>query len=106
MKVPRRFFDAEFKKMAIELHEKNGKSYAQIGRELGIKPDLVRRWKLDMETYGEGSFPGNGKPLMTEEQKKIYELEKALKDAKLECEILKKAVRIFSKEDGKGNIGL
>lgn len=91
--------------MAVDLHA-NGKSYAQIGRELGIKPDLVRRWKLDLEAYGEGSFPGNGKPLMTEEQKRIYELEKALKEAEMDRDILKKALRIFSRADGKTNTGL
>jgi transposase len=38
---------------------------------------------------------------LTEEQKKIARLEKELRETKLERDILKKAVSIFSKSDGK-----
>jgi len=38
---------------------------------------------------------------MTEEQKEIARLKKELRDAQLECDILKKAVSIFSRNDGK-----
>jgi len=38
---------------------------------------------------------------MTEEQKEIARLKKELRDAQLERDILKKAVSIFSKNDGK-----
>jgi len=38
---------------------------------------------------------------MTEEQKEIALLKKELRDAQLERDILKKAVSIFSRSDGK-----
>jgi transposase len=38
---------------------------------------------------------------MTDEQKEIANLKKELRDAQLERDILKKAVSIFSKNDGK-----
>jgi transposase len=38
---------------------------------------------------------------MTEEQKEIARLKKELRDAQMERDILKKAVGIFSKNDGK-----
>ena len=38
---------------------------------------------------------------MTEEQKEIVRLKKELRDAQIERDILKKAVSIFSKSDGK-----
>jgi transposase len=44
-------------------------------------------------------LPGYGKPKMTEQEREIYRLEKALKDAQLETEILKKAISIFFKSD-------
>lgn len=36
---------------------------------------------------------------MSESERKIAELQKQLKESQLECEILKKAVGIFSKKD-------
>ena len=42
---------------------------------------------------------------MTDQEREIDRLEKALRDAQLETEILKKAISIFSKSDKK-NLGL
>ena len=63
---PRRNYDPEFKKMAVDLsHHRN-----DIGK-------------------------------LAEEQKEITRLKKELREAKLERNILKKAVSILSKSDGK-----
>jgi transposase len=40
-------------------------------------------------------------PVIKQEEQEVKELRKALKNAQLELEILKKAVHIFSKSDGK-----
>jgi transposase len=42
-------------------------------------------------------FSGNGKAKANSEQERIAELERKLKDAELERDILKKAIGIFSK---------
>ena len=47
------------------------------------------------KNLGKESFPGNGNLKRTPEQEKIHELKKKLKDAELECDILKKAICIF-----------
>ena len=86
--------------MVVELH-KSGKSSREIGRELGIPSDMVRRWSREYEAAGDDSFSGNGRPVMTAEQREIAELRKALKEAQVERDILKKAVGIFSKNDGR-----
>jgi len=78
-----------------------GKSAREVAEELGIRPELVRRWRREYEQYQEGSFSGHGKANMTDEQKEIARLKKELRDAQEERDILKKAVRIFSKNDGK-----
>lgn len=99
-KRERRSFDKAFKLMVVELY-KNGKSSTEIGRELDIPADMVRRWNREYSASGESSFTGNGKPILTPEQKEIAELKKALKEAQIERDILKKAVSIFSKSDNK-----
>lgn len=96
----RRSFDKEFKKMVVELH-KSGKSSYEIARELDIPGDMVRRWSREYESNGDQSFAGNGKPILSPEQREIAELKKALKEAQIERDILKKAVSIFSKSDNK-----
>jgi transposase len=96
----RRTFDKAFKVMVVELH-KSGKSSNEIGRDLSISGDMVRRWSREHASSGEGSFSGNGKPVLTSEQREINDLKKALKEAQIERDILKKAVSIFSKSDNK-----
>ncbi len=40
--------------------------------------------------------PGKGNPKLTDDQREIAELKKKLRNAKLERDILKKAIAIFS----------
>jgi len=96
----RRTFDKAFKVMVVELH-KSGKSSNEIGRVLGIPGDMVSCWSPEHATSGEGSFSGNGNPVLTSDQQEIIDLKKALKEARIERDILKKAVSIFSKSDNK-----
>lgn len=96
----RRTFDEAFKRMAVELHM-SGKTSTVVGKELGIGSDVVRRWTREFKAEGERSFPGNGKQNLTEEQKEIIALKKALNEAQIERDILKKAVSIFSRGDSK-----
>jgi transposase len=99
-KRERRTFDQAFKTMAVDLLL-SGKPSTVIGNELGISSDLVRRWAREFKSQGSRSFPGNGKQHLTEEQKQIITLKKALEEATIERDILKKAVSIFSRGDSK-----
>jgi transposase len=100
MKKERRHYDKEFKQMAVELCYA-GKPPKEVAGELGIATDLVRRWRREYEQYNEGSFSGKGNANLTTDQKEIVRLKKELKDAQIERDILKKAVSIFSRSDGK-----
>jgi transposase len=102
--MTRRKFTASFKLNAIKLGEEK-QNVAQAARELGVKASLIHRWKREQEEFSHNSFPGHGKVKMTDEQREIAELTKALRDSKLETEILKKAISIFSASDKK-NSGL
>ena len=100
MKRERRHFDKEFKLMAVNLCL-TGKSTREVAEELGLRTELVTRWKREYNQFKEGSFSGHGNINMTEEQKEIARLKKELREAQLERDILKKAVSIFSKGDNK-----
>ena len=100
MKRERRHYDKEFKLMAVNLCL-SGKPTGMVAADLGLRPELVRRWKREYLQYDEGSFSGHGNQNMTAEQKEITRLKKELNDAQTERDILKKAVSIFSKSDNK-----
>jgi len=100
MKKERRHYDREFKLMAVELVYK-GQTTREVAEGLGIAIDLVRRWKREYEKYSENGFSGQGNANLTDEQREIARLRKELKDVQDERDILKKAVGIFSKSDGK-----
>jgi len=89
-----------FSQMVVELSY-NREDIRALAEELDIRPDLIYRWRREAEAHNDASFPGQGNKTVTEEEKEITRLKKELRDAKLERDILKKAVSIFSKSDGK-----
>lgn len=93
----RRKYDSEFKRNAVLLTEEPGRSVRDVADSLGINPDLIYQWRKTLREHGEIAFPGNGIPALTEDQKRIRELEKRLRDAEVERDILKKAMAIFSR---------
>ena len=92
--MSKRVFDSAFKKMAVELSYVRG-SVKEAATELGIDPGRITKWR---HQQAPDDKPAAG---LTEEQKEIRRLQKALKEAQLEREILKKAVSIFSRGDGR-----
>jgi len=100
MKNKRKTFDREFKQKAVELSYSRGNA-REVAQELGISPELLYRWRVEHKKYDKNSFPGNGKPTMTDLERENSNLKKELRDKELELEILKKAISIFSRKDGK-----
>jgi transposase len=93
--MAQRIYDKEFKMNAVKLY-KSGKKAADVCRDLGIPDATFYYW---IEQYGqeeENSFRGSGKPKASNEE--TMRLRKELEDVKLERDILKKAVAIFSKQ--------
>ena len=100
MAKARRKYDHNFKIKAVELSQQR-ESVSELSIELGLNPNLIYRWRREFLDRNEASFPGNGKVGQTEQEAEIARLKKELADAREERDILKKAVGIFSKSDGK-----
>ena len=100
MSRERRKFDKEFKLMAVEL-SKTRENINELAKELGIRPELIYRWRTEHLEKPAGSFTGHGKPRHTPEEAEIAKLKKQLRDVEMERDILKKAISIFSRGDGK-----
>ena len=96
----RRRFSKEFK-LEIVKRSLGDERLSDIAEEYKIHPNTISRWRKEYLASGQDSFPGEGNEQLNDEQREIKRLKKELKEAKLESEILKKAIRIFSKSDGK-----
>ena len=91
----RKKYDEEFKKMIVELLEL-GRSSKELSIEYEIEPSNIRRWRRE---YAENNGDFTKKKELTSEQKELKALQKELREVKMERDILKKAVGIFSKRD-------
>lgn len=96
----RKTYDKKFKLMSVELSNKRS-DLAVLAKELDIPPALLYRWRKEYQTKPDSSFPGNGKVVLNEAEQELARLKKELRETQLERDILKKAISIFSRNDGK-----
>ena len=92
----RRKYTQEFKEQAVKLSRTSGKSVRQIAEDLGINVNMLDRWRREHQVSGKGkvTFPGNGNA----RDEELLNLRKALKQAEMERDILKKAVAFFAQQ--------
>ena len=100
-KRERRSFTAEFKQEALRLLEERravGVSLAQVGRELGVRPDLLRRWARAMAAQADGKVLGQRAPASESEASELRRLRRENEVLRQERDFLKKASVYFAKE--------
>lgn len=95
-KRTRRKFSPEFKREAVDLATNPRQSVAGVARDLGIRENLLRRWKKEVEEYGAQAFGGHG----TARDEELMRLKRELAQVKKERDFLKHAAAYFAK-DGK-----
>lgn len=98
-KKTQRNYSDEFKKEAVRLLETSGKTKAAISRELGIPNGLLGRWQRRFQVNEETDTLE-----LSETEKLRVELramKRELEITRMERDILKKTVAIFSKDHQK-----
>jgi transposase len=90
----RRTYTKEFKLETLKLAETSEKSVSQIEREMGLPAGVIFRWQRQLRQDGGQAFPGHGN--LKEAETRIEQLEKENANLRMERDILKKAVRVFS----------
>lgn len=93
-KVPRRKYDAEFKRDAVKLSESAGYTLERAAGSLGITPSLLWKWREAAKSEGGDAFRGNGN--RTTDAERIRQLEKEVRELRMERDILKKASAYFA----------
>lgn len=85
-------YSKEFKEDAVLLIIEHGYSVAKAAEAVGVRENLLYRWK---QQYEENQSPG---ALSADERLELAKLRKENKRLKMEREILKKASAFFAKE--------
>ena len=95
--MTKRRFDRQFKIDAVELLKTGGKTATALAADLGIPRDALSRWKREFSEENLIVFPGKGNP----RDEEVASLKREIADVKLERDILKKALAIFSRTENK-----
>jgi transposase len=96
----RRHFTDEFKQEAIALLVSSGRPLSQIASELGISPSMLRNWRNGSGGRDAGSarrpIPASAPHSVPDPAAEISRLRRENDRLRMERDILKKAVAIFS----------
>ena len=91
----RRMFTDDFKRDAVNLVVVEGYSFQRAAEAVGVSPKSVREWH---EKFAPPPATGIDDPIVQHLQAENKRLRKALHQAELERNILKKATAYFAKE--------
>ena len=96
---PRRSFTDDYKRQAAELVVSSGRSITAVGKELGLRDSVLRRWveKLRQEPASAVRRPSTQAPPMPADQAaEIARLREENERLRMERDILKKSIAIFA----------
>ena len=78
----------------------------ELAERFGISANTIYNWRTRYYKENDIQPSGQGVKVMSDEEREIAKLKKQLREARLERDILKKAISIFSKEDRKSTNSL
>ncbi len=96
MKTKRKSYSKQFKIDAVKLLTGQGYKITEAARNLDVHPNVLRKWRNQLNCDNEKAFPGKGH--MTPENEELHRLREENKRLRMEREILKKAAAFFAKE--------
>lgn len=98
MQKRRKSYTREFKIETVKLVTEGGASAQQVADDMGIHVNTLYKWIRDLAAKPDNAFPGKGH-LTSTDAELIRQLKRENERLKMERDILKKAMAIFSKED-------
>lgn len=107
---------AAFRQECVALMERDTRTYAQLGRDLGVSPDTLRSWyniamakkkpsaqkpvRSDVHGSDAGARAESSKDKIARLEREVKRLEHQVASLEEDKEILKKAAAFFAKESG------
>ena len=89
----RRTFTPEFKRDAVALVTREGKTLSEVARNLGIARSLLQRW---IDQHRDQDREGQPRKARGAETEELRQLRKQLRDVTEERDILEKALAYFA----------
>ena len=90
MGAGRRKFTKEFKEEAVR-RLGLGVSLAEVARACEVNPNVLHRWRRELQDYGTKAFAGNGQRRIDESQ--LAELERKVGRQALEIDFLRRCLQ-------------
>jgi len=96
----RRQFTQEFKLEAVRLAQTGERPLADVARDLGLRPEMLRQWARQAAARAGQAptdvFPGPGK--LPSQDEELRRLRREVAQLREEREILKKAAAFFARD--------
>ncbi len=95
----RRSFTEDYKRQAVELVVSSGRSITSVGKELGLRDSVLRRWvdKFRQEPTSAARRPTTqATPMSADQASEIARLREENERLRMERDILKKSIAIFA----------
>ena len=91
--MAKRHYEENFKKQIVKIYNQGNHSYKELSERCGIAASTMRQWVIRYNNTR--SF--NAEDNKTDEEKRIKELEKKVKQLEMENDILKQAALLIGK---------
>jgi transposase len=94
----RRSFTEDYKRQAVELVVSSGRSITSVGKELGLRDSVLRRWvdKFRQEPTSAAWRRTQAPPMSADQASEIARLRQENERLRMERDILKKSIAIFA----------
>ena len=93
--MARSSYTPEFREEAVQLALKSNRPVSETARQLEINPETLRTW---VRRYERENGPGNSSNLTLDEQARLKEAERRIRELEMENAFLKKAAAYFAKD--------
>ena len=91
--MAKKHYEENFKKQIVKIYNQGNHSYKELSEQYGIAASTMRQWVIRYNNTR--SF--NAEDNKTDEEKRIKELEKKVKQLEMENDILKQAALLLGK---------
>lgn len=96
-RIPNGKYTKEFREEAVKLITEGGLSIPEVGHRLSLASSTLAYW-VKAHRSGKLSAVGKTQQPLTEVEMENRRLKRELAEARMECDILKKAAAYFAKE--------
>ena len=92
--MAKKHYEENFKKQIVKIYNQGNHSYKELSKQYGIAASTMRQWVIRYNNTR--SF--NAEDNKTDEEKRIKELEKKVRQLEMENDILKQAALLLGKK--------